>query len=54
MYYDFKLHTSTLSDCTTDQMNCGNYIRIVSFSALKKYNPIKVRVDILGNIILPF
>lgn len=53
LYYDFKLHTSTLSDCTTDQMNCGNNIRIVSFSALKKYNPIKVRVDILGNIILP-
>ena len=52
-YYDFKRHVSTLADCTNEQMANGNYIRVQSFKALTALNPIKVKVDILGRIILP-
>jgi len=52
-YYDFKRHVCTVADCTNEQMACGNYIRITSFKALERWNPVKVRVDILGNIIVP-
>lgn len=51
--YNFKRHVCTVADCTNEQMACGNYIRITSFKALERWKPVKVRVDILGNIIVP-
>lgn len=47
-YYDFKKHTSTLSDTTNEQMANENYIRIRSSGALKRLNVRKVKVDRLG------
>lgn len=52
-YYDFKRHTSTLSDTTSEQMANKNYISIRSFGRWAELNPVKIKVDRLGNMILP-
>ena len=52
-YYDFKRHTSTLSDTTNEQMDNGNYVRVTSSGRLKSLNPVKVKVTRLGKIIVP-
>lgn len=51
--YNFKKHTFTLADTTNEQFENGNYIRITSIQRFKTLNPIKVKVDKLGNIIFP-
>lgn len=52
-YYDFKRHVSTLADSDKAQIDNGNHIRIQSYSAYCSLNPVKVKVDVLGRIILP-
>lgn len=51
-YYDFKRHTSTLSDTNNMQLNNGNYIRIRSEGKLHSLNPRKIKVDRIGRITL--
>lgn len=48
--YNFKRHNSAIIDCDNTQIENGNYIRIRSFSRLKELNPVKVRIDRLGQL----
>lgn len=48
--YNYKKHTTTVSDTDNSQMKNGSYIRITSERGLRKWNPIKVRIDRLGLI----
>ncbi len=49
-HYEFKRHTCTISDTTMAQMENGNYISIRSSARWLSLNPVKVRIDNLGQI----
>lgn len=51
-YYEFKKHTSTLSDKDNKQMANSNYIRVTSLKTFCRLNITKVRIDRLGNVIM--
>lgn len=50
--YEFRFHNHAVNDKSKVQIEIGNYVRISSFGTYKKQNPVKVKVDRLGNIIL--
>ncbi|MDE6588096.1 MAG: type II CRISPR RNA-guided endonuclease Cas9 [Paramuribaculum sp.] len=52
-HYEFNFHVSTLSSCDGVQIANGNHITIQSLNTFATLNPVKVKVDILGRIILP-
>lgn len=51
-YYDFKRHTSTISDTDNTQLQNGNYISIRSEGKFRSLNPRKIKVDRIGRITL--
>lgn len=52
-HYEFNFHVSTLSSCDGAQLANGNHITVQSLNTFAALNPVKVKVDILGRIILP-
>lgn len=50
--YEFRLHTHTVNDKTQKQIDLHNYLRIKSGGRFLELNPVKVRIDRLGNLSL--